>query len=162
MLVDYIPFMVEAYRQAAKSPDPSNQNGAVLIDASGEQLNADCNRFPDGVQYTSERMENRDLKLAFIEHAERSTIVGAKTITHGKILVCPWYACEECARCIAFAGIKEVIGHKPRMDTTPDRWMASVERGDQILDEAGVRRVYLHDTLSLGFSIIVNGQEWTN
>jgi dCMP deaminase len=103
------------------------------------------NKFPPGVQDKPERHE-RPLKYAFVEHAERFSILTAVRDgyrTEGATMFCLWYACADCARAIVCAGIKRVIGHKQMFDlgrAGDGRWNASIEAGNTILDEGGVLR----------------------
>ena len=104
----------EAYLHAAEfSPDLSTQNAAILIGRDGHVILKSVNKFPAGVQQTPERWE-RPLKYAYVEHAERNliyTAAWAGVSTYGKIMICPWFACADCARAIVVAGIEEVIGN---------------------------------------------------
>jgi deoxycytidylate deaminase len=75
--------------------------------------------------------------------------------TEGSTMICPWFACADCARAIVLAGVKQVIGHKQRMELTPDRWSGSVNHGDVILKEAGIDCIYYDGTID-GLSVLVN------
>src|SRR4051812_27458885 len=89
-----------AYEAAAKSPDPSNQNGAVLVAANTGQRCIDYNRFPTDFPFDPTHLSDRDKKIRYIEHAERTVIYQAASLgvmTHGATLYCPWFACMECA-----------------------------------------------------------------
>jgi len=150
-----------AYDVAAKSPDRSNQNGAVIIDNLGS-IAAGCNTFTPGITWTEKQLENRDWKLQYIEHAERSAIfeyTKSAVRTSYPIMICPWFACAECARAIVLSGIIKVIGHRERMDMTPERWLKSVEAGREILVKSGVTLSY-HSGKIGGDPIIVNGETW--
>lgn len=132
-----------AYAAALKSPDPSTQNGAVLVDPIGRRplmVTLACNEFPRGVKYNDERWE-RPTKYSFIEHAERNALFLAARVgipTVGAILVCPWAACADCVRAIAQCGIQELIRHEPNDVATNERWRDSCEKGDRIMLEGGV------------------------
>lgn len=136
-----------AYEQAMEfGTDPSTQNGALIVNDNGDVLAAGANHFPKGVQNLPERWE-RPLKYQFVEHAERNAIFAAARLgvsTQGKIMVCPWFACSDCARAIIQAGIKLVIGHQFPFDLTPDHWKDSIKVAWQMLDEAKVEtRMYV-------------------
>jgi len=160
------------YRFAAiNSDDLSNQNAALLLDGS-EIVSIACNKIPDGVVKTPERISQRPMKYAFIEHAERGAIYEAARKGHkteGLTMVCPWFACADCARAIVCAGIKKVIGHKQRMEMTSlgrekvtdnvnNRWTAAVSDGDAILQEAGIELEYFDGPVG-GIQILVNEQK---
>lgn len=137
------------------SDDLSNQNAALILDGD-EIVSIACNCIPPGVTKTMDRIAQRPKKYAFIEHAERGAIYLAARKGHkleGTTMVCPWFACADCARAIVLAGITKVIGHKQRMqmtnlgrenvvDTVDNRWTKAVDDGDAILQEAGVELEY--------------------
>jgi len=126
-----------AFQAAAEwSGDNSTQNGAILVPQSGPILSA-ANDFPIGVH---PRLD-RPAKYQRIEHAERAVIYAAARAgvsTLGARLYCCWFACSDCARAIVWAGISEVVGHVLPRQETPDRWIAEVVVGEQILREGGV------------------------
>lgn len=154
-------FLAMAYDIASRSPDPSNQNGAVIV-IDQRPIFRDCNRFPTNFKFDESFLTDRDKKLQYIEHAERTTVFGAAKCgisTHGAIMYCPWFACMECARAIIFSGIAEVVGHAERMVTTPERWRESVEKALKYLDENNVRVRFASDKIG-GPQIRVNGELW--
>ncbi len=147
-----------AYKMAMRSPDPSNQTGAALL-RGGILFFGDYNRFPDG--YVGD-VEDRDEKLFYIQHAERAVILRAASMgvmTRGMTLVCPWFACGDCAKAIIFAGIKRVVGHKQRMELTPERWKDNVKKANQYLEDCGVELDFYDGKLDCE-PIIVNGELW--
>ena len=154
--VDWLPYIIEtaeplakgrlqvAYSHSQMSPDPSTKLGAVVCGKDGFQIGHGCNTFPPGVKVTPERLNEREVKLAFMEHAECNALWASFSATIGSNLVrggtlyCPWYSCSACARAIICAGIKKVVGHKRVFDLTPDRWRSSISFGIEMLAEAGV------------------------
>ena len=129
--------------KAKESPDPSTQNGAILISADGEMLSAEVNRFPDGVKETPERWQ-RPLKYKIIEHAERNAIFAAGRAgikTDGLIMVACWATCTDCARAIIQSGIKLLVTHKQAYDRSPESWKTDIDLALQMLKEAGVEVV---------------------
>ena len=149
-------YLAMAYQAATKSPDPSTQNGAVIVTASGTA--ADCNRFPDRVKITDERLQ-RPLKYNFIEHAERNVIFQAsrqQLPIMGATMYVPWAACADCARAIVQVGIKKIVRHKQMMDGTPDHWKESIAHAEAILGEAGII-IEEYDGKLDGCKILFNG-----
>lgn len=148
------------YAFAAKhSDDRSNQNAAILIAEDGRMSFA-ANRLPPGVEKLEERIVQRPTKYAYVEHAERGVIYEAARAgicTAGSTMICPWYACADCARAIKLAGVKQVIGHLQRQNLTPDRWSGSVNHGDVILKESGINCLYYDGTID-GLNVLVNEQ----
>jgi len=121
-----IKYLREAYRFAEHSPDPSTQNGAIIVRDNSffsmepeNLLGSGLNRFPRNVEKSTKRLE-RPMKYYFIEHAERNAIYSAAFFgnsTRESIMYAPWFACADCGRAIIQAGIKEVIG-----STWPEKW----------------------------------------
>ena len=154
-------YLREAYKYGSKnSHDPIHQLGALIV-SDNNKFNPDnilvfgANRFPKKVKKTEERLNEKNDKLRYIEHAERDAIFTAVFDLELKlkdtIMYCPWITCSNCARTIERSGIKEVIGH-----TGPDKfyneinkdkiatgerkniWLEDIEAGINILKESGI------------------------
>lgn len=156
-----------AYLLAAQSPDPSNQNGAVVLSKEGKVLSVGFNGFGK-VKVSPSMTEDRETKLAYIEHAERAALFDLIEASRqhdvtGSIMICPWAACCDCARAIARMGVKKVVVHGPRMRMTPDRWQKSVGQGICIMDDYGVECEVYNEPIQMpeGFYIMVNGEKWS-
>lgn len=155
-------FLRLSYDLASGSPDRSNQNGAVIVNAYGQMVSMGRNEFTTGIVPTAEQLADRDWKLFHIEHAERNAIfplVGRSSADAPFTMVCQWFACGDCARAIVLSGITKVIGHKERMDMTPERWKDSVEAGLNIIRAGGVEIEFYSGKLN-ATPIIVNGEIW--
>ena len=105
----------QAYEVALESPDPSTQNGAVLVRPDTPTIirAKGFNRFPRGIAYTNERWQ-RPLKYRCILHAETNAIYDATrqgVSTVGMVLICCWAACSECAKAMIETGIVALITH---------------------------------------------------
>lgn len=125
-----------ALQNATYSPDPSTQNGAVIVPLNGPMLGA-CNEFPRGVKYSDDRWQ-RPFKYAIVEHAERNAVFLAAKMgvkTDGATLVSPWAACADCARSIIQAGILRLVRF-PECDNA--HWTDSIAIGDKMMSEAGI------------------------
>lgn len=149
-----------AYDVALNSPDPSIQNGAVLSCMNG--LAGACNTFPPGVAGTDERLNNRDVKLQFIEHAERGSIYKAAQMgyaTIGATMYVPFFSCSDCARGIICSGVKRIVGHQKMLDSIPDRWKDSIAIAMQMFDEANILYQYVEGDLGCE-PIRFNGELW--
>lgn len=130
-----------AYDLAAMSPDPSTQNGAVLISRHGYCIGLGYNRFPDGVTYNQERWE-KPAKYHLVWHAEESAIYNAIQEgfdTDRSTLVCPWAACSECAKTIVGLGVKRLV--RLNNSAPSSTWDDSIKYGDLIMKECGVEIV---------------------
>lgn len=157
--------LLMCYQRAALSPDPSNQNGAlVYIPETGIIVSDECNRFPRCVEVTEELLANRDQKLKYIEHAERCAVYASAASnysTEGQAMFCPWAACHECARSIILSGIKHLVVHQARMDTTPERWLEDVNGALQLMKDSGIIIYYFDKPVRGAPNIRVNGQDWS-
>jgi len=144
-------FLQIACNIAQRSPDPSTQNGSVLVKTHFGDVDSGFKRdptlvasgfntFPFKVELAEERFE-RPIKYAFIEHAERNSLFDAAKFgiqTQGLIMVCPWAACADCARAIIQCGIHELVTLKPlEVDTNP-RWDDSINIAMTMLKEAEI------------------------
>lgn len=164
-MTHYESALIAAYVSAGDSPDPSTQNGVLLLDRDGTIIPQTVarNEFPRGVAYTPERFE-RPLKYSIIEHGERNAIFAAAKhgiCTDGLTMVAAWAACADCARAIVQAGISTLVRHMPPSDDeSSKRWLASIEIGDTILNEGGVRIIEIHDPLPDAPKIRRDGQLW--
>lgn len=157
--MNHSKYLKEAYKAALKSPDASNQNGAVLV-YKNEIINVGINKFPHGFIPKPEHLE-RPRKYNFINHAEWEAVTGVdKNIMKDSVLYCPWFACTICSRAIVMSGCRNVIGHYERMQLTPDRWKEEVADGQFILESAGVEMNYIKDKFNVK-PIYVNGEYWT-
>lgn len=156
--------MREAYRVAMYSPDPSTQNGAVLVDRNFNILASGCNDFPFGVS-TEHWHGDKEPKYARVVHAEVAALLDAArrgVSTVGTYLVCPWAACSNCSKHIAEAGVSRLIRHKFANNgvTTGNHWYDDCILGDEIMREGGVA---ITEVEAVGWSgkLRRNGELWT-
>ncbi len=156
--------MSEAYREALKSPDPSSQNGALVVwgNTPGlfQTMSRGYNHFYPGIE---PEVEDRDEKLRRIEHAERDAIYQAAMAgnsTKGAILVCPWVACVDCARAIIGSGIGVVIHHRDRY-LLPSSWKDQIDKALGWLEAAGVEIHTVNGPVGFTEPILVSGRLWS-
>lgn len=170
-------YLVMAYYEAVKSPDPSTQNGAVIPYSkyvpSQDNVSYGCDSsyhlevksytsFPNGVKRTEDRLQ-RPIKYSYVEHAERNVIFEAAKIgigLQGKTMYVPWTACAECARAIICSGIKKVVCHQRMMDQTPDHWKESIKHAFIMFEEAEIEIVRFTKELPEAPKVLINGKLW--
>jgi dCMP deaminase len=130
-IVDYI-------KEVAKlSPDPSTQCGCLIVQ-NGSVVGEGWNDFPNGVEATHIRLNNRDVKLRYMIHAEVAAILSLNTIKDAEgadLYVYPLRPCLECAKLIIEAGIKRVFVYEHQK---LDRWSESQRYAQELFDEVGV------------------------
>lgn len=163
-------WLLECYKIAKNSPDPSTQNGAMIVSEAwilsqdvDKQLvlGAACNTFPEGVENKPERLR-RPLKYSMVEHAERGAVYDAAAsgnCTQGATMFVPWFACADCARAIIGAGITHVVGHKVMMDKTPPHWRESIKTAFDMMKEADIYYELIDGKIG-GPELLFNGEIW--
>lgn len=109
-------FMAVAKLSAMRSKDPSTQVGACIVSDTNRILSIGYNGTPNGFSddiFPWEREgEPLNTKYLYVVHAERNAILNyrgsRKDLENAKIYV-DLFPCNECAKEIIQAGIKEVI-----------------------------------------------------
>lgn len=113
---DYISwdeyFMGVAKLSAERSKDPNTQVGACIVSQDNKILSMGYNGFPNGCSdddFTWDR-EGDDNKYFYVTHSELNAILNYRggSLEGAKIYV-TMFPCNECAKAIIQAGIKEVI-----------------------------------------------------
>lgn len=151
-------FLNLAIENARMSKDPSTRVGAVIVGPDKEVRSMGFNGLPRGLEDTSERLNDREMKLSFVVHGELNAILNAARIgvsTKGCTLyfaaidpsglVWGGAPCVRCAVEIIQSGISEIAC--PPFKNTPSRWSQSVELSRAVLRETGVtvREVEIFD-----------------
>jgi len=136
----HIQYLRKAYEHGWNtSDDESTRNGALIV-KDGQIVLYGANGYYDYYRDIPERHQ-RPLKYSSVKHAERDLVTSAarKGIgLEGTTLYCPWYACDICADEIRMAGIIRVVGHEDTYLKTPERWQGPIDKGIQMLHDAGV------------------------
>lgn len=154
-------YMHEAYMIAAESPDPSTQNGALLLTRSFEIIGGACNDFPGGVNQRHWHGEKAG-KYARVVHSEVGALLDAARRGHSttnSVLVCPWAACSNCAKHIAAANVAVLVRTPLAGEAGLPHWHDDCLIGDEILREAGVSIIEV-EPLQIDFKLRRNGREW--
>jgi dCMP deaminase len=107
-------FMGIAINSAMRSKDPSTQVGACIVNPQKKVVSIGYNGMPSGVdddQVSWDAKEGLDSKYLYVAHAELNAILNAKDgsgLLNTKLYV-TLFPCNECAKAIIQAGIKEVV-----------------------------------------------------
>jgi dCMP deaminase len=142
-------FLQLALDHARMSKDPNTRVGSIIVGPDREIVSAGFNGFPRGIADTPDRLNDRDIKLRLIVHAEMNAILAAARIGVS-VKGCTLYlaAMDEsglvwggppCTRCtveLIQAGIARIISWKER--NTPSRWSDDLRLSRQLLDEASI------------------------
>lgn len=96
---------------ASWSKDPSTKTGAVIVDENKHIVSVGYNGFPKGVLDSSEKLNNRVVKLNMIVHCEINALVAAaQSVKDCTLYTYPFISCSRCASVMIQAGIKRVVG----------------------------------------------------
>ena len=132
-------FMGVAMLASMRSKDPSTQVGACIVDGENHILSTGYNGFPCGCSDDEFPWEREggfcETKYPFVVHAELNAILNAhgKNLVGAKIYV-SLFPCNECAKAIIQAGIREVVYLSDKYETE-DSTVAS----KRMLTAAGVK-----------------------
>ncbi len=151
MTFDWKKLFIVAYSKAQESTNPSTQNGAVLVNESGDIVMVAANTFPEGIKEIPERRV-KPLRYVFSVHAERNAIYQAAKVgvkTNGLTMVCCWGACTDCAQAIIQSGIKRLVVHKQALDRSGS-WQENIRLAFDMLREAGVEIVVYDGKIGIG------------
>ena len=119
------------------SKDPSTQVGCVVVGPDREIRSTGFNGLPRGIEDTSERLNNREIKYPMICHAEENAIMhAARTGISLKncIAYITWPPCTRCARSLIQAGISEIV--YPKELEIPERWEVDFNMSLNMFKEA--------------------------
>ena len=134
---------------ARMSKDPNTKVGAVIVGHDREVVASGFNGLPRNIADTSERLNNKDLKLRIVVHAEMNavlnalragvsikgyTLYSALTDDSGHV-----WGCNPCTRCTVHliqSGLANIVSYAPRI------WRSSWDTDNRfartLLHEAGV------------------------
>ena len=146
-------FMGVALLAAERSKDPNTQVGACIVDDQNRILSTGYNGFPHGCsddEFPWNRDESKgDTKYQFVVHAELNAILNARGKSlAGSILYVGLFPCNECAKAIIQAGVREVVYLSDKYRNTPGTIASR-----RMLDAAGVKLTQLKPTRA---SLVLN------
>ena len=127
--------------------DPSTRCGAVIVDSANRVVSVGYNGFARGVADTPDRLDDRDVKLKMVIHAEENAILFAQRNLVGCTLYTwPFMPCAGCAGKVIQVGIRRVVS----LVSDNPRWVQSFMLAQQQLAEAGVVVEFLDSPLPEG------------
>lgn len=132
-------FMGLALITAERSKDPNSQVGACIVDSENKIVSVGYNGAPIGYdddKYMTWEREGDflDTKYAYVCHSELNTILNSKVPVKGCKMYVTLFPCNECAKAIIQAGIKELIYLSDKYDNTPSNIASK-----KMLDTCGVK-----------------------
>ena len=116
-------FMAIALISAERSKDPNSQVGACIVDDDNKIVSMGYNGAPIGYDDDKDMIWDRegsflDTKYAYVCHSELNAILNSKIPVRGCKLYVTLFPCNECAKALIQAGIKEVIYLSDKYDKT--------------------------------------------
>lgn len=149
-------FMGVAKLAAGRSKDPSTQVGACIVDQENRIISIGYNGTPNGFSddlFPWERTgkcEN-ETKYPYVCHAELNAILNyrgsRKDFSNAKIYV-DLFPCNECAKAIVQAGIKEIIYLSDKYINTPGN-----DASKHLLDMCNIKYRKLEDKYQRSFEL---------
>lgn len=114
--------MSVALLAAMRSKDPNTQVGACIVGEDDRIISTGYNGFPRGCsddEFPWDR-DGEETKYPYVVHAELNAILnaGGKSLAGARVYV-GLFPCNECAKAIIQAGIKEVIYLSDKYAGTP-------------------------------------------
>jgi dCMP deaminase len=130
-------FMGMAHLSALRSKDPSTQVGAVIVSPANKVVSIGYNGLPKGCSdddYPWDRDGSAlETKYVYVVHAELNAILNAPLPVIGCRIYVSLFPCNECAKAIIQAGIKEIVYEDDKYADTD-----IVKASKRMLNSAGV------------------------
>jgi len=132
-------FMGVALMSAQRSKDPNTQVGACIVNERRRIVGVGYNGFPTGCSDDDLPWEREgdflDTKYPYVCHAELNAVLnGIATDLSGCSIYIALFPCNECAKVLIQAGIKEVVYLSDKYaDTAP------VKASKRMFDQSGVK-----------------------
>ncbi len=139
-------FMGVSLLAAQRSKDPNTQVGACIVDSDNRILSIGYNGFPAGCSDDAFpwARDGEETKYPYVVHAELNAILNTRgKTTAGARIYVGLFPCNECAKAIIQAGIREVVYLSDKYDGTPMNIASK-----RMLNAAGVKLIQLPATRS--------------
>ncbi|XP_023670511.2 deoxycytidylate deaminase isoform X2 [Paramormyrops kingsleyae] len=119
-------FMAVAFLSAQRSKDPSSQVGACIVSQENKIVGIGYNGMPNGcsddlLPWSREGPDKLNTKYPYVCHAELNAIMNKNSYdVKGCSIYVALFPCNECAKLIIQAGIKEVIYLSDKYHDNPE------------------------------------------
>ncbi|XP_027693274.1 deoxycytidylate deaminase [Vombatus ursinus] len=133
-------FMAVAFLSAQRSKDPNSQVGACIVNAENKIVGIGYNGMPNGcsddlLPWNRAAESKLDTKYPYVCHAELNAIMNKNSAdVKGCTMYVALFPCNECAKLIIQAGIKEVIFISDKYHDSDETTAARV-----LFDLAGIK-----------------------
>ncbi len=124
---------------SAWSKDPTAKVGAVICSKNNGDVSVGFNGFPMGIKDSHDRLNDPEIKLELIVHAELNAVIAAgdKSIG-GTLYVWGKPICARCAGSIIQAGIQRVVTLNPKSVEETSKWYKTGNVAIEMFKEAGI------------------------
>ncbi|KAI4824250.1 hypothetical protein KUCAC02_012775 [Chaenocephalus aceratus] len=114
-------FMAAAVLSARRSRDPSTQVGACIVNQDKKVVGVGYNKMPNGCE------DHMPWSRSKVCHAELNAILNKNSADlKGCSIYVTLFPCNECAKLIIQAGMKEVIYLSDKYNTSPETQAAKL------------------------------------
>ncbi|XP_047433537.1 deoxycytidylate deaminase [Mugil cephalus] len=119
-------FMAVAFLSAQRSKDPSSQVGACIVSPENKIVGIGYNGMPNGcnddqLPWSRSAVNRLDTKYPYVCHAELNAIMNKNSAdVKGCTMYVALFPCNECAKLIIQAGLKEVVYLSDKYHDTPE------------------------------------------
>ncbi|NP_001084625.1 dCMP deaminase L homeolog [Xenopus laevis] len=133
-------FMAVAFLAAQRSKDPSSQVGACIVNSENKIVGIGYNGMPNGchddvLPWARTAEDRLDTKYPYVCHAELNAIMNKNTAdVKGCTMYVALFPCNECAKLVIQAGIKEVVFMSDKYHDNPEMTAAR-----HMFDLAGIK-----------------------
>ena len=132
-------FMGIALLSKERSKDPNTQVGACIVNNQNRIVSLGYNGLPNGCDDNMCPWDKREgsleeTKYAYVAHAELNAILNYHGSVEGCTLYVTLFPCNECAKAVIQAGIKNIVYLEDKYEGTPSNVVAK-----KLLDSAGIK-----------------------
>lgn len=132
-------FMGIALLSKERSKDPNTQVGACIVNNQNRIVSLGYNGLPNGCDDNMCPWDKREgsleeTKYAYVAHAELNAILNYHGNVEGCTLYVTLFPCNECAKAVIQAGIKNIVYLEDKYEGTPSNVVAK-----KLLDSAGIK-----------------------
>jgi dCMP deaminase len=131
-------YYMMAVHVSSWSKDPSTNVGAVLVGADRRQIAVGYNGIPPGLIDSEERLNDRQVKYIYVQHAERNVLDNAWFDVRGATLAVTAFPCVECTKSLISKGVALVIAPPPPPPIATPSWRDTLKYSASMMREAGV------------------------
>ena len=131
-------FMGIALLSKERSKDPNTQVGACIVNNQNRIVSLGYNGLPNGCNDEMCPWDKREgsleeTKYAYVAHAELNAVLNYHGSVEGCTLYVTLFPCNECAKAVIQAGIKDIVYLEDKYDGTPSNIVAK-----KLFDAAGI------------------------